>query len=102
VFRPKPRVLSHQTFREYINAFTAARESGFGLGGYPRERLIFSVGASLGGSGFGASPGGRGSDFFGGGPEYFKFSPFTWQDKELIPVLMAKPAECGNSREEKS
>ena len=63
------------------------------LGGYPGERLIFSLGASLGGTGFGATPGGRGSDFFGGGPEYFKFSPFTWQAKELIPVLMAKPAE---------
>jgi microsomal dipeptidase-like Zn-dependent dipeptidase len=43
-----------------------------------------------------------GLDFFGGGPEYFKISPFTWQDNELIPVLMAKPAELGNSREEKS
>jgi hypothetical protein len=34
-----------------------------------------------------------GLDFFAGGPEYFKISPFTWQDNELIPVLIAKPAE---------
>jgi hypothetical protein len=36
---------------------------------YPLERLIFPVGASPGGSGFGASSGGCGSDFFAGGPE---------------------------------
>jgi hypothetical protein len=32
-------------------------------------------------------------DFFGGEPEYFKNIPLTWQDKEFIPVLMAKPEE---------
>jgi hypothetical protein len=32
-------------------------------------------------------------DFFGGEPEYFKIIPLTWQDKEFIPVLMAKPEE---------
>jgi hypothetical protein len=41
----------------------------------------------------GTSSVGPGLDFFGGGPEYFKIIPFTWQDKELIPVLVAKPAE---------
>jgi hypothetical protein len=41
----------------------------------------------------GTSSVGSGLDFFGGGPEYFRMSPFTWQDNELIPVLMAKPAE---------
>jgi hypothetical protein len=41
----------------------------------------------------GVSPGDSGLDFFGGGPEYFKIIPLTWQDNEFIPVLMAKPAE---------
>jgi hypothetical protein len=41
-------------------------------------------------------------DFFAGGPEYFKIIPLIWQDNEFIPVLMAKPPEVGNSREEKS
>jgi hypothetical protein len=36
---------------------------------------------------------GPGLDFFGGEPEYFKIIPLTWQDKEFIPVLMAKPEE---------
>jgi hypothetical protein len=50
----------------------------------------------------GTSSAASGLVFFGGGPEYFKFIPLTWQDNEFIPVLMLKPAECGNSREEKS
>jgi hypothetical protein len=50
----------------------------------------------------GVPPGESGLDFFSGGPEYFKIIPLTWHDNEFIPVLMAKPAELGNSREEKS
>ena len=33
----------------------------------------------------GTSSVGPSLDFFGGGPEYFKIIPFTWQNKELIP-----------------
>jgi hypothetical protein len=69
---------------------------------YPSRERDELTGVSSGGSGLdlGASPGDSGLDFFAGGPEYFKIIPLTWQDNEFIPVLMAKPAEVGNSREE--
>jgi hypothetical protein len=73
----------HRLANSYANA-QSKRYSSFALEGFMHVHLIELTGTSS------LAPG---VDFLGGGPEYFKFIPLTWQDNELMPVLMAKPAE---------